>query len=258
MKLYFRYFSIHVRSIMQYKVSFFMTAFGQFLVAFTGFISIAFMFDRFHEVQGFQYSEVLLCFSVVLMAFSLSETFFRGFDAFPSMISNGEFDRILVRPRNEIFQVLCSKLELTRLSRVLQAAITLCWAIPASNIDWTPSKVAVLVLMIVGGIANFSGLFLIYAAISFFTLEGLEFMNIFTDGGREFGRYPYSVYGRSVLKFFTFVIPSACFQYYPFTYLIGRTNQIWAALTPLYCFVFLIPCWMLWRFGVRHYRSTGS
>ena len=27
---------------------------------------------------------------------------------------------------------------------------------------------------------------------------------------------------------------------------------------PLIACLFLIPCLLLWRFGVRHYRSTGS
>jgi ABC-type uncharacterized transport system permease subunit len=45
------------------------------------------------------------------MAFSIAECFARGFDHFPSMISNGEFDRVMVRPRNEIFQILAYKMD---------------------------------------------------------------------------------------------------------------------------------------------------
>lgn len=115
MRLYLKYFSIHLRSAMQYKTSFFLTVLGQFLVSFSMFLGIYFMFSRFHTVEGFSYQEVLLCFAIVLMAFSLAECFARGFDAFPSMLGNGQFDRILVRPRGAVFQVLASKMELTRL-----------------------------------------------------------------------------------------------------------------------------------------------
>ena len=55
----------------------------------------------------------------------------------------------------------------------------------------------------------------LYAALSFFTLEGLEFMNCFTDGAREHGAYPLDVYGEGLLKFTTYVIPYALFQYFP-------------------------------------------
>lgn len=64
------------------------------------------MFQRFHEVKGFTYSEVLICYALVLVEFSLAEMFARGFDSFSGMVRHAEFDRVLVRPRNEVLQVL--------------------------------------------------------------------------------------------------------------------------------------------------------
>lgn len=258
MKLYLRYFSIHMRSIMQYKCSFFMTIAGQFLLSFSAYLVVWFMMDRYHEVQGFDFREVSLCFAIVLMAFSLAECFARGFDTFPSVLGNGEFDRIMVRPRGLIFQVLAQKVELSRLGRLAQAVVIFAWAIPASDVIWTSDKILTLILMLAGGVTVFSGLFLIYAALCFFTIEGLEFMNIFTDGGREFGRYPFSIYGESVLRFLTFGIPLALFQYYPLLYLTGRSDNLLYMFTPVTGCLFLIPCLLIWRLGVRHFKSTGS
>lgn len=258
MKLYFRYFLMQVKSQMQYKTSFFMTALGQFITSFTAFLSICFLMSRFHQVEDFLYNEVLLCFAAVLMAFSLAECFARGFDTFSTMIRNGEFDRIMVRPRNEIFQVLASRIELTRAGRFIQAVIVFAYAIPTSRITRTFDKIITLILMIISGTIIFSGLFLIYAALCFFTTEGLEFINIFTDGGREFGRYPLSIYGEEVLKFFTYVVPLALFQYYPLLYLTGRSQNILYMFLPVLGVVFILPCYGLWRIGVRHYKSTGS
>ena len=141
------------------------------------------------------------------MAFSLAECFARGFDQFPKAISNGEFDRMLVRPRSAIFQILASKLELSRIGRMLQAILMMLVAFAKSDIHWSPSKVLTILLMIVGGTVVFSCLFLLYAAFSFFTLEGLEFMNVLTDGGKEFGQYPLAVYGKAVLTFCTVAVP---------------------------------------------------
>ena len=166
-------------------------------------------------------------------AFSFAECFFRGFDEFAGMLGNGEFDRILVRPQGLIFQVISSKIELTRVGRVLQAFIMFCYAIPRSNIDWNTSKIFTLMGMILGGTVVFAGLFVIYASLCFFTVEGLEFMNIFTDGAREYGKYPVNIYGRNVLKLCTYVVPFALFQYYPFLYLTGKSNEILYAYYPI-------------------------
>ena len=108
------------------------------------------------------------------------------------------------------------------------------------------------------GALVFGGLFVVYAALTFFTVEGLEVMNVFTDGGREFGSYPFSVYGGRVLKFLTCVVPLALFQYYPLLYLTGRSSSVFCFFAPLLSLLFLVPCGLLWRLGVRRYKSTGS
>jgi len=243
---------------MQYKASFFMTFIGNFFVSFTVVIGIFFMFTRFNQVDGFTLEEVLLCYAVMFASFSMAECFARGFDHFPLMLGNGEFDRALVRPRPIIFQVLAMKIDFNRLARVVPAALVFIYAIPRSGVDWTPDRILTLILMVVCGMFLFFGLFLIYAAFTFFTTEGLEFMNIFTDGGREHGQYPFVIYGEGVLRFLTFVIPLALVQYYPLMYLLGHTDNIFYMFTPILALLFLIPAYGFFRFGLSRYRSTGS
>ncbi len=257
-RLYWRYMSINIRCMMQYKTSFFLSVIGQFLVSFNVFLGILFMFQRFHRVEGFTYSQVLLCFSIVLLEFALAEMFVRGFDAFSGTVRTGEFDRILVRPRNEILQVLGSKFELTRIGRLLQAVVMFVYGVTASGVRWTVLKALTVLFMLVGGVAVFAGLFIIYVAFCFFTLEGLEFMNVFTDGAREFGKYPIGVYGEKILLFATFVIPYALVQYYPLLYLLDMRKSLVYVFLPLAACLFLIPALLFWRFGVRHYKSSGS
>lgn len=258
MKLYLKFFAMHLKSLMEYKVSFILTALGQFLVSFAALLGVWFMFERFPEVEGFTLPQVLLCLGTVLLAFSLAESFARGFDTFPRMLSNGEFDRILVRPQNEIFQVLAARLEFSRIGRVIQALVVFIYALPRSGVNWSLDKVITLVLMVLCGSIIFFSLFLIYAGLSFFTVEGLEFMNAFTDGGREFGRYPFVIYGEQVLKFLTYVIPLALFQYYPLLYLLEFKDSLLYMFTPVLGLLFVFPAYGLWCFGLSKYKSTGS
>lgn len=258
LKLYFRYVSIHIKGTMQYKSSFILTAIGQFLVSFNVFLGVFFMFQRFNNIEGFTYSEVLLCFAVMLMEFSLAECVARGFDTFPSMVRKGEFDRVMTRPRNEILQVLGSSFELTRFGRMLQAIVMFVYGVINCGVQWNFMRVLTVIFMLIGGTALFSGIFLIYAALCFYTLDGLEFMNILTDGAREYGKYPIGVYGKRMLQFCTFIVPYALVQYYPLLYLIGKSSNIIYVFIPLAAVLFLIPCFILWKIGVRHYTSSGS
>ncbi|MDI9482636.1 MAG: ABC-2 family transporter protein [Bacillota bacterium] len=258
MQLYIKFFAMHLKSQMQYKLSFFLTILGQFFMSFTALLGLYFMFLRFNAVEDYTFEHVLLCFAVLLMAFSIAETFGRGFDLFPQMLGNGEFDRALVRPRNIVFQVLASKMDFTRLGRLIQAILVFCYAIPNSGVIWTWDKVLTLLFMIGCGSLIFFALFIVYAGFTFFTVEGLEFMNIFTDGGREFGRYPFSIYGKNILMFLTFVIPLALFQYYPLLYLLDREKSMFYMFTPIIGLLFIIPSYTFFRIGLRRYKSTGS
>ncbi|MFR6042486.1 MAG: ABC-2 family transporter protein [Dysosmobacter welbionis] len=112
-----------------------------------------------------------------------------------------------------------------------------------------------LALMILCGGAIFFGLFS-STRPSAFTWRA-EVMNIFTDGSREYGKYPFGVYGRQVLLVLTFLVPLALVQHWPLQYLLGR-GPGWYGALPLASLLFLPLCWAVWRLGVRHYRSTGS
>ncbi|MCL2497363.1 MAG: ABC-2 family transporter protein [Symbiobacteriaceae bacterium] len=257
-KLYVGFFLMHLKSQMQYKTAFFLTTLGNFLTSFTTLLGVWFIFDRFQVVEGFTFNEILLCFAIMTMSFSLAELFARGFDTFPRILGNGEFDRVLVRPRNTIFLVLAAKTEFTRLGRLLQSLLVFVYVLPRCGVVWSPLKILTLVLMVSCGCLLFFGLFLVYASFAFFTVEGLEFMNILTDGGREFGRYPFAIYGEEVLKFLTYIVPLALVQYYPLLYLLDQSQRVVDMLAPVIALVFLLPCYQFFRFALRRYRSTGS
>ena len=113
-------------------------------------------------------------------------------------------------------------------------------------------------LMIFGGMCLFSAIYVMYAAVSFFTLEGLEFINVFTYGAMEYGKYPFSVYGKTMLRIVTFIIPYALVQYYPLLYLLDREDNAGCAFLPLLALWFIAPAYGMWKFGIRHYQSSGS
>lgn len=258
MKLYGRYLKIQLNSQLQHKASFLMLVFGQFLATFTSFLGVYFMMHRFYQVADFTLSEVLLNFSIVAFAFATAELFARGFDSFAQIISNGEFDRMLVRPKNLFIQILGSRMEFSRIGRLIQAVLLFIWAVTNSTITWTPAKILTIIFMWFGATIVFATLFLLYASLCFFTLEGLEFINILTDGGREFGQYPFSIYGEFVLKFLTFIVPLALVQYYPLLYLTDRSDQLYLMFLPLAATLFVFPVYGFWCFALKHYQSTGS
>lgn len=256
-RLYGKFLAIHIKSAMAYKASFFFTCIGHMLLSLNAFWGVTFMLGRFGSIGGYSLPVLALCYGVIIMSASMAECFGRGFDMFARVLSQAQFDRILVRPRGLMFQVLCQDMKPANFSRILQGAAMLAYGIHASAVDWTIGKVLTLAAMVLCGGLVFFGFFVINAALCFFTLEGLEVINILTNGTVEYGKYPFSIYGKGVLWVLTLLVPLALVQYWPLEYLLNR-GPWWYGLLPLAALLFLLPCGWLWRYGVRHYRSTGS
>jgi len=258
--LYFKYVKMLIKSIMQYKLALWMGIAGQLLVSFFAFLGIYLLFDRFGNIDGWTFSEVALCFAVVSMSFSITECFARGFDTFSQCIVKGDFDRLLLRPRGLILQVFGSNLDIGRIGRLAQSIITLWLALSWLDVTFTAAKIFTLIFMILSGVFIFTGIFILGATICFFTVQGLEVVNIFTHGGRELASYPLNIYNKWIIRFFTFIIPFGCFNYLPLMYITDKAggNELLYMLTPLMGILFIVPCIFVWRFGVRRYMSTGS
>jgi ABC-2 type transport system permease protein len=114
--------------------------------------------------------------------------------------------------------------------------------------------------MVICGVAIFAGIFILGAAFCFWTTDSIEVVNILSDGGRELASYPLEIYQKWLRQLFTFIIPFGCFNYLPLMYITDRAGgSSWLyMLTPLLGCLFIVPCLLLWRVGVRHYVSTGN
>ena len=158
-KLYFKYFSIQVKSLLEYKKSFIFSLIGQIISSSFSILSIYFLFNKFGNIEGFSFDNVLICFVVSYVGFSLAECFFRGFDQFDKMISNGEFDRILTRPRGLIFQVLASKIEFEKIGKAIAAITTLIILLSTNNELLNFDKIFTIIMMIIGTITIYARCF---------------------------------------------------------------------------------------------------
>lgn len=259
LRLYARYVGISWRAQLQYRASFLMQTFGTGMLAVIEFFGIWVLFDRFGRVGGWRLEEISVFYGVVNLAWAIAEGVGRGFDDFGSVVKAGDFDRVLLRPRSSALQVLGREMTLRRFGRLLQGAVILGWGWSALHLSFTLSRVSLLLLAIVGGVALFEGLLILQATLAFWTIESLEMMNVLTYGGVTTAQYPLAIYPLWLRRFFTFVVPLACFSYFPLLAVLDRPHDaLLAWLSPLFGVLFLFVSLAIWRVGVRRYTSTGS
>ncbi len=258
MKLYIESLKMHFKSTLEYKVSFIVGFISQFLVFFTYYFIIIALFSKFDNIKGFTLYEVLLTFSIIQFGYSMNEFFARGVDTFETLIIDGSLDRLLVRPKNLLLQVLCSKIEFVKISRIVQSIIILFISLSHLNIEFTFLKVCSLILMLISSIVVFFSVFLLMASYCFITVQVLEIKNLFTDGGKHIAQYPIGVFKKGIVMFFTFIIPYGFVNYYPLLYLLGKSNNILYCFSSLIVFIYVVPSLLAFKAGLKKYTSAGS
>ena len=258
MSLYFKFMKVHLKSELQYKMSFILSFISQFFVFFGYYFTIICLFDKFSNIKGFTMYEVLLTFGIIQFGFSFCETFFRGVDQFDDLIVNGTFDRLLLRPQNILLQVFANEVSFVKASRLIQSIIVLIIAIINIDVIWTIEKIITLIFMLISGIAVFLSIFILAASYCFLTVKGLEVRNVFTDGGKHMAQYPIGIFKKGFVFFFTFIIPFGFVNYYPLLYLLDKTNNKLLIISPLITILYLIPSVIIFYKGIKRYSSVGS
>ena len=194
--IYRRLISVNIRGQLQYRVSFFFDVLATALITALSFGSIALVLQRFNNIAGWTVYELAFLFGMAEIAFGTMDMIFSGFDPqyFGRRIRLGTFDQMLLRPVNLVAQVLGSEFILRRFGRIIQGSIILVISLTHLEIQWTAVKILMLPVVFISLVIFFGGLFIIGATLSFWTVESLEVVNIFTYGGTEMMQYPMEIY----------------------------------------------------------------
>lgn len=260
-RLYCYYILTSIKAQWQYRLNFALVSCGVFLQNVLDALALWALFSRFGTLTGWTLPQALLLYGLVNTTFAVADSFWRGFDVMDRLVRNGLFDRMLLRPRSIMVQVLGYEFRINRLGRFLQGFLVLALGIAGSHVQWTALRVLMLPWAALNGLMLFGGMFVLQAALCFRSVESIEAVNAFSYGGVYFAGYPMEIYGKWFRALFTYLIPLAAVVYYPVCFLLGRGGFGAAAAfaIPLAGAAFLgIALLVFYKNGVPAYQSTGT
>ncbi|MFJ4617831.1 ABC transporter permease [Streptomyces sp. NPDC088812] len=252
-----------IRSTLAYRMSFVMTVLAGLLVSGLDFVAILLMFSQVDVLGGYPLPEVAFLYGLSATSFGLADLVMGSAGRLGSRVRDGTLDTLLLRPAPVLAQVAADRFALRRVSRIVQGALVLGWALVAVDVDWSASRVLLLPVTVVSGAAIFGAVLVAGAAFQFVTQDASEAQSAFTYGGQTMLQYPPTVFGKELVRGVTFVFPLAFVNWVPAAYVLGRPYPVglpqWAAFAPP---LVAVGCCALsglaWRAGLRSYRSTGS
>lgn len=261
--IYARLLWAQVRSYASYRASFAIDLAINALMPLLDVATVIVLFQVTPTIGGFGVDEVLVMFGLAALSFALADVAVGQIEKIRLYVRTGLLDAALVRPLSALGQLLCADLPLRKVSRIVVALVILVVAVSRAPVELTPARLALLVLAPVAGAVLFGAIFVAAATVAFWWIDAGEFANALTYGGRDFTSFPVTVYGPVFRYLFAYGLGFAFVAYYPTLALLGRPDPLGAPAflawsSPAVAVLAALVTSVIWRFGIRHYRSAGS
>ncbi len=252
------YFAQYAKARLAYRADFATAVFASFAGTAASFAVVLLLFSRFPHLSGWSFPEIVFLYGFSLLPYGLFNVLSLNLYEFADRyLTEGRFDRILLRPVSPLFQVLFESFRLESLQEVVTGTFAVAWALRRLP-DPDPLGLLLLPVWAVLGAAIYLSIFACLTAASFW-IEDRVGLAPPVFNLMAFGRYPITIYDLKVRVFISTVVPFAFASFYPTALALRRAEFVplfWAV--PLVAAVTGALAVSLWRAGIRRYGSTGS
>ncbi len=253
-----------IKSWFQYKLDACIRSFTVFIREASGIIVIYLTLQTFKHINGWKPDELLFLFSLIFLSYGILIIFFTGLRDFDRSVHDGGFDRILLRPRGLLFQVISSNADWFAAIGHGGLGITL-FLLSASRIgiSWNITTVLYYIAALTGGVLIQGAVFLALASLSFYLIKSNNIKEIFYWNMRRFANYPISIFPKLIQYLMIYVMPFAFVNYFPAQFLLRKEDmhsypQIFMYITPLVGGFLYFLAYLFWKSSLKHYKSTGN
>ena len=262
-RLYFFYVKTFFKARAEYRVSFFLGLFANFITYFLIYISYWIITNKLHGIEGWKFEDLTILYGISLLTYAVAGTllWYTVYNL-SSLILKGTLDVLLTRPMGIVKQLICYRFGDTFLAQILVTMIFLGIALYREKELFSGIKLLYLFLILISGICLQMAGMLVVGAISFWTLKSEEIGEIFYYQFRNLTQYPLGIFPGIIQVMLTFIFPWAFINYYPSLLLLNKADgmfeRICGYIAPLVGVVALLAALKFFRYGLRHYSGAGN
>ncbi len=254
--------SVHTR--MQYRAESLANALAVFIRESANIIAIYLALLKFDKINGWNVNEMLFLYSILFLTYAFVVSLFADLRQFSDTIREGRFDRLLVRPRGLLLQLILNNADL--IASVGHGTLgILLFVISAGKvgIHWNFFTVLYYIAAIISGIMIQGGIFIIISSLCFYFVETNSIRSIFYWNMRKFAGYPISIYHKLIQVLLIYVVPFAFVNYFPAQFLLRKADmanypEAYIYIAPFVGVAVYTAAYLFWRISVKRYYSTGN
>jgi len=257
--LYWLFLKNRLKILMEYRMNFLIGATSTIMIQGAGLLTVWVIMSQIPDLNGWTLPQVLLIYGMITLSKSINHMFADNLWTLGrDYVRTGQFDRFMLRPVDPLFHLLADRFCHDGIGNFLVGLVLIVIAAGRLDVTWTPLHVAYLALMTLSGGVIFIALNLMTCVSAFWIMDSVPVTRVVFEM-HEFAKYPLSIYPRAIGLLLTWAIPFGFASYFPATRLMGLDTPLWQAYgAPLVAAVLLAVALAVWRFGLRHYGSTGT
>lgn len=248
-----------LKRMMEYKGDFIVGIIGFLLGQLTNMLFLFIVFSQIPSLMGWTLEQVIFIYGFSLIPKGLDHLFFDNLWSIGHFtVRKGDFDKYLTRPINPLFHVMVEKLQIDALGELLMGIALICITMPSVSIEWSVTKVLLILLVIPFATMIYVGIKTATAAIAFWTKRSgnVTFMFYMVN---DFAKYPVTIYNNFVKIVITYIIPFAFTAFYPANYILTGENPLFnIGFTVVISIVIMTIGVCIWNKGIKAYESAGS
>ncbi|NYI39963.1 ABC transporter permease [Demequina lutea] len=256
--LYRRSLGAHFRSTLEYEADFWIMSVA---AIFSQGVGVAFLWAIFRavpDINGWQFWDIVFIYSLVAIGEGISVLFGQGIWSLSVIVNLGGFDALLVRPFYPLLQVMSSQIGMNGLGNMALGGALLVSSITQIDVAWTPSVVAMAIVLLFSAPLVKVGLNIITNCAAFWLRTPWSMFAFAMHSFGELARYPITIYGPVIRLVLSVVLPYAFMSFYPAVSITSRGSAPWIGyFTPLVAAYCLYLGVRVFRLGVARYESAG-
>lgn len=207
--LYRRSLGAKIRSVMEYEADFWILMVAAVMTQAVGLAFLWTVFRRIPDINGWGFWEIVLVYAMVYVAEGVGSLFFEGTWRLAWLVNQGELDRVLVRPYSHVLQVMSIDVGLNGLGNITMGVGLIVAAVQQVDVDWTPARVLLALVLLLSGVAVKIGLNLASNASAFWINAPFSTFAFSLHSLGELARFPITIYSLGIRAVITFVLPFA-------------------------------------------------
>ncbi len=162
------YLKNYFKTRLTYRSDFWIELLSDLMFNGLNLIFILIMFTHTELIGEWNEQQVLFIYGYFMMASGLFNTFFNLWNFSERYIVKGEMDRVLTRPAYNLVQLVLENMDPPSLFSSLVGFLIMAYTWTQLGLGFTWSDPFVLVLLVVGSVMIYAGIYIFFSALSFF------------------------------------------------------------------------------------------